>query len=155
MADVDTDDYFDIYTQNPQVSLVILYGDDGSIESEKYTDDRIKGRAILWDCKLDDQPIKFMDRIYTTHDADVELFKQFAEKNGWWYKKRQSMEPGEDFTDGNSIKRRGTIEVRLNDANFDHYPYCDTICYINSDTGTASNKYWDDSDKLLRDTSGD
>ena len=33
MAEVSSD-YFDIYTQNPQVSLVILYGDGGSIESE-------------------------------------------------------------------------------------------------------------------------
>ena len=152
MASVGSD-YFDIYTQNPQVSLVILYGDGGSIESEKYTDDRIKGRAILWDAKLDGQPVKFMDRIYTTQDADVELFKQFAEKNGWWFKKRQSMEPGDDFTDGNSSKK-GTIEVKLDDADFSEYPYCDTICYIDSDTGMASNKYWDDSDRMLRDTGG-
>ena len=152
MASVNPD-YFDIYTENPQVSLVILYGDGGSIESEKYTDDRIKGRAILWDAKLDGQPVKFMDRIYTSQDADVELFKQFAEKNGWWFKKRQSMEPNEDFTDGNSSKK-GTIEVKLDDADFSEYPYCDTICYIDSDTGMASNKYWDDSNRMLRDTGG-
>lgn len=152
MASVDSD-YFDIYTQNPQVSLVILYGDDGSIQDDKYTDTKIKGRAILWDCKLDGQPIKFMDRIYTTVDADVELFKQYAEKEGFWYKKRQSMEPTEDFTDGNSV-RRGTIDVKLDDADFTYYPYCDTICYIDSSTGMASNKYWDDCDRLLRDTGG-
>jgi hypothetical protein len=152
MAEVSSD-YFDIYTENPQVSLVILYGDSGAIKDGKYTDDRIKGRAILWDCKLDGMPIKFMDRIYTTLDADAELFKQFAEKNGWWFKKRQSMEPNEDLTDGNSV-RKGTIEVKLDDADFGEYPYCDTICYIDSDTGMASNKYWDDSDRMLRDTGG-
>jgi len=152
MASVGSD-YFDIYTQNSQVSLVILYGDSGSITAEKYTDDRIKGRAILWDAYLDGISVKFMDRIYTTQDADVELFKKFAEKNGWWFKKRQSMEPNEDFTDGNSV-RRGTIEIKLDDAYFEYYPYCDTICYIDSDTGMASNKYWDDSDRLLRDTGG-
>jgi hypothetical protein len=153
MAEVERD-YFDIYTQNPQVSLVILYGDNGNIESGKYTDDKIKVRAILWDAKLDGQAVKFMDRVYTTHDADVELFKQFAEKNGWWFKKRQSMEPSEAFTDGNLVKS-GTIEVKLDDAGFDYYPYCDTICYIDSETGMASNKYWSDSDRLLRDTSGE
>ena len=152
MASVGSD-YFDIYTENPQVSLVILYGDGGSIESEKYTDDRIKGRAILWDAKLDGQPVKFMDRIYTSQDADVELFKQFAEKNGWWFKRKQSMEPNESLTDGSLVKR-GTIEVKLDDTDFEYYPYCDTICYINSDTGTACNVYWDDSDRLLRDTGG-
>ena len=153
MAHVETSEYFDIYTQNPQVSLVILYGDTGVINGDKYSDDKIKGRAILWDAKLDGIPVKFMDRIYTTHDADVELFKQFAEKNGWWFKKRQSMEPNEDFTDGNSSKK-GTIEVKLDDADFSEYPYCDTICYIDSDTGMASNKYWDDSNRMLRDTGG-
>jgi hypothetical protein len=152
MADVDSD-YFDIYTQNPQVSLVILYGDDGSLVDGKYTDESIKGRAILWDCKIDGTPAKFMDRIYTTFDNDVELFKQYAEKNGWWYKKRQSMEPNEEITDGSNVKK-ATIEVKLDDASWDYYPYCDTICYINSETGTACNVYWDDSDRLLRDTSG-
>ena len=153
MSEVSSD-FFDIYTQNPQVSLVILYGDNGSIESEKYVDTEIKGRALLWDAKLDGMDVKFMDRIYTTYDADVELFKQFAEKNGWWYKKRQSMEPSEDFTDGNTIRRSGTIEVKLDGTDFEYYPYCDTICYIDKDTGMGSNKYWDDSDRLLRDTSG-
>jgi hypothetical protein len=152
MASVGSD-YFDIYTQNPQVSLVILYGDGGSIESEKYTDSKIKGRAILWDAKLDGQPVKFMDRIYTSQDADVELFKQFAEKNGWWFKKRQSMEPGDDFTDGSSSKK-GKIKVNLDDTDFEYYPYCDTICYIDTNTGMASNKYWDDSNRMLRDTGG-
>lgn len=152
MADVDPD-YFNIYTQNPQVSLVILYGDSGTIEDGKYTAKEIKGRAILWDCKIDGVPGKFMDRIYTTYDNDVELFKQFAEKNGWWYKKRQSMEPSEEVTDGSTTKK-ATIEVKLDDADWDSYPYCDTICYINSDTGTACNVYWDDSDRLLRETGG-
>ena len=152
MAEVDSD-YFDIYAQNSQVSLIILYGDNGSLVDGKYQDDRIKGRAILWDCKINEMPAKFMDRIYTTFDNDVELFKQYAEKNGWWYKKRQSMEPGEEITDG-SVVKKATIEVKLDDANWDYYPYCDTICYINSDTGTACNVYWDDSDRLLRDTSG-
>lgn len=153
MAHVETSEYFDIYTQNPQVSLVILYGDTGVINGDKYSDDKIKGRAILWDAKLDGIPVKFMDRIYTTHDADVELFKQFAEKNGWWFKRKQSMEPNESLTDGSLVKR-GTIEVKLDDTDFEYYPYCDTICYIGTNTGIASNKYWDDSNRLLRDTGG-
>lgn len=153
MAHVETLEYFDIYTQNPQVSLVILYGDTGVINGDKYSDDKIKGRAILWEAKLDGIPVKFMDRIYTTHDADVELFKQFAEKNGWWFKRKQSMEPNESLTDGSLVKR-GTIEVKLNDVDFEYYPYCDTICYIGTGTGMASNKYWDDSNRLLRNTGG-
>lgn len=152
MASVDSD-FFDIYCYNPQVSMVILYGDNGTIKDDKYTDSKIKGRAILWDCKIDGVSAKFMDRIYTASDSDVELFKQYAEKNGWWYKKRQTMEPDEYITDGSNTKE-AIIEVNLNDASWDYYPYCDTICYINSDTGTASNSEWDEADRLLRDTDG-
>ena len=67
--------------------MVILYSDDGEIKNGKYISSRIKGRAILWDAKINNENVKFMDRIYTTKDNDVELFKQYAEKNGYWYKK--------------------------------------------------------------------
>jgi len=152
MASVDSD-YFDIYTQNSQVSLVILYGDGGTITDGKYTDFLIKGRAILWDAKADGQPIKFMDRIYTSQDADVELFKQFAEKNGWWYKKRQSMEPEESITDGSTIKE-ATIKVDLDSADFEYYPYCDTMCYLNLDNYRISNDPSIGYDRYLKDTDG-
>jgi hypothetical protein len=29
------------------------------------------------------------------------------------------------------------------------------MCYIDSESGVVSNTYWDDSDKLLRDTGGE
>jgi len=159
MAEVD-DDYFNIYTQNSQVSLVILYDDNGNIEDGKYTDKLIKGRAILWECEIDGEKATFMDRIYTANDSDTDLFKQFAEKNGWWYKNSQSMEPNETFTDG-TTKKRARIVVRLNDADWSEYPYCDTMCYIFLDSNIASNKFYlDDSeneeaDRLLRDTGGE
>ena len=159
MADV-SEDYFDIYTQNPQVSLVILYGDEGTIVEDKYQASLIKGRAILWECEIDGEKATFMDRIYTANDSDTDLFKQFAEKNGWWYKSSQSMEPNEYFTDGNT-KKRARIIVKLNDADWREYPYCDTMCYIFLDSDIASNKFYlDDSeneeaDRLLRDTEGE
>ena len=159
MAEVD-DDYFNIYTQNSQVSLVILYDDNGNIEDGKYTDKLIKGRAILWECEIDGEKSTFMDRIYTANDSDTDLFKQFAEKNGWWYKNSQSMEPNETFTDGNT-KKRARIIVNLDDAVWSEYPYCDTMCYIFSSANIASNKFYidneesDEADKLLRDTGGE
>jgi hypothetical protein len=89
MAKMDSET-FNIYTENTQVSLVILYDDEGKLTDGKYTSDKIKGRALLWDAFLNGNEIQFMDRIYTTHDSDVELFKQFAEKNNWWWKRRNS-----------------------------------------------------------------
>ncbi len=151
MASVDSD-YFDIYTQNSQVSLVILYSDNGLIDGDKYKSDLIKGRAILWDAEINGRIVKFMDRIYTTQDADVELFKQFAEKNGWYYKRSQSMEPGETITNG-SESIRVLIKVKLDNFDFEYYPYCDTMCYLNENDGCLYNREMGDG-KALRDTGG-
>ena len=144
MSEVD-EDYFDIYTQNPQVSLVILHSDD--------TDSTIKGRAILWDVKIDGTEQKFMDRIYTTHDSDVELFKEFAIKNEFWYKTIQNMDQECSITDGN-ITKNSNIIAHLNYIDFDYYPYMDTLSYISLDRKTASNNH-EYADRNARDTGGE
>lgn len=152
MADVETDEYFDIYCYNPQVSLVILYSDDGKIDGDKYTSDKIKGRAILWDANINGKEGKFMDRVYTRFDSDVDLFKQFAEKNGWWYKKSQSMEPSESITNGSESASNPNIIVKLKEGNWDNYPYCDTMCYLDTNDDTLTNR--EVGDRMLRDTGG-
>ena len=151
MAEVEKE-YFQIYTENPNVSLVILYGDDGKIEGEKYTAEKIKGRAILWNCLIDGTPAKFMDRIYTMQDSDVELFKQFAEKQGFWWKRNQNMDQYESLTDGKTTKKC-RIKVVLEDSDFSQYPYLDTMSYLNDDDGCLYN-YEKGSGKELRDTGG-
>lgn len=154
MAEV-SDDFFDIYCNNKQVKLVILYGDNGVIKDGKYTDNLIKGRALLWECKIDGASANFMDRVYTKDDADVELFKQYAEKNGWWYKTSQSMEPYTDVTNGTN-RKSAEIVAYLSEVDWDKYPYMDTLCYISTEYSTLSNR--DESfsaDRMARDTDGD
>ena len=155
MSEVDSD-YFDIYTQNPQVSLVILYDDNGQVQEGKYTSTKIKGRAILWDAELSGQKEMFMDRIYTTYDSDVDLFKQFAQKNGWFYKNSQSMIPRENITNGSVISRPEII-VKLDEANFEYYPYCDTMCFCYPNSNELRNTQDDDdrSIRVLRSTEGE
>jgi hypothetical protein len=154
MANVDSD-YFDIYSHNPnQCSLVILYSDDGEINDGKYTSNQIKGRALLWTGNLDGQPVKFMDRIYTVNDSDVELFKQFAEKNGWWYKSEQSMYPHTKQTNG-KITKSGIFEVNLDDGDWPYYPYMDTLCFLDTDTDILSNNKEGYYNRVFRDTSGE
>jgi hypothetical protein len=153
MSHVDSD-FFDIYVRNPkQCNLVILYSDDGEIKDGKYTSNLIKGRALLWTGKIDGQSAQFMDRVYTTDDSDVELFKQFAEKNGWWYKSSQSMYPETDLTNGKSTKS-ATFEVKLDDGDWSEYPYMDTMCFLNMDNNTLSNDKESDYDRVFRDTEG-
>ena len=155
MAEVDSD-YFEIYTSNKQVSLVILYDDNGQVEDGKYTSTKIKGRAILWDAEINGQKEMFMDRIYTTHDSDVDLFKQFAQKNGWFYKDSQSMTPRENVTNGTSTSRP-EIVVKVDNADCDYYPYCDTMCFCFPSSNELRNTQDDDDDsmRVLRSTEGE
>ena len=139
MAEADSD-WLEIYSKNKQVSLVVLYDDNGTVSDGKYTSKKIKGRAILWECKVNGQDSMFLDRIYTSHDSDVELFKQFAEKNGWWYKKSQSMSPDEKLTNGSQDISRPSIVCKVDDANPSGcYPYMDTMCFINIEDDLVGN----------------
>ena len=155
MAEVDSD-YFEIYTSNKQVSLVILYDDDGTVTDGKYTSKKIKGRAILWDSEINGIKEMFMDRIYTTFDSDTDLFKQFAQKNGWFYKDSQNMTPREYITNGTS-KSRPEITVKLDNADCEYYPYCDTMCFCYTSSNELRNTQDDDDDsmRVLRSTEGE
>lgn len=139
MSEADSD-WLEIYSKNPEVSLVILYDDNGTLADGKYVSRKIKGRAILWDCTVNGSDAQFLDRIYTSQDSDVVLFKQFAEKNGWWYKKEQSMSPDEKLTDGNQDLSRATLVCKVKSADPSGcYPYMDTMCFINTNDNIVGN----------------
>lgn len=132
MAEVE-DYYFDIYTENKQVKLVIFYSEDTT---------KIKGRALLWDAYIDGIKGKFMDRIYTRQDSDIELFKQYAQKNNYWFKDIQDMGQDTSITDG-IVSKYSKIYVELEISEFDHYPYMDTLSYIDLDKNICSNEIGD------------
>ena len=154
-------EYFGIYTDNSDVcKLVILYSDKGaSIKDGKFRSNYIKGRALLWKTNQGDM---FMDRVYTNYDSDVELFKQFAEKNGWWCKNIQNS--NSDFTayKGGQLKNSPTYTVDLKWADYEYYPYVDTLCYLSLnelDSGDQSGIISNNPDVInvqyqLRDTEG-
>jgi hypothetical protein len=154
-------EYFGIYADNSDVcKLVILYSEKGaSIINGKFTSNYIKGRALLWKTNQGDM---FMDRIYTNNDSDVELFKQFAEKNGWWCKKTQNSSNHFTAQKGSSFKDP-TYSVDLKWAEQEFYPYVDTLSYLSMnelDSRDHSGVLSNDSDLIsaqyeLRDTEGD
>lgn len=151
MASVDSD-FFDIYVDNAR--MVVLYTNGGHIKDDKYVSDKIRGRAILWnDVTMDGEPITFMDRVYTTLDSDVELFKAFAKENGWWYKKNQSMEPFDNLTNGDRDICDAELVKKMICVDYENYPFLDTLCHINMDTKIASNVR-DDYHRRLRSTGG-
>jgi len=150
MANV-PDNYLYIYSANPDVcQLVILYSDNGEIINGKYSSDKIIGRALLWKTR---EGYYFMDRIYTTKDSDIDLFKKFAEKNGWWYKKSQNSGSNFSIENGKESKSEKII-VDLQKWK-ENFPYLDSIMYFNSSTGELSNdEYKINADYVLQSTSG-
>ena len=134
MAEVPSN-YLDIYSMNSKCSLLILYSDSGDIIGGKYVSDKIKGRALVWNTEQGDV---FMDRIYTNYDSDVDLFKSYAQKNGWWY--RQTQQSGSDFSASNgSASKKPIYTVKLDESNFKNYPYIDTLYYLNNSSNLLSN----------------
>jgi hypothetical protein len=158
MSDV-SGDYFNIYCYNNNISMVILYDDNGIINNGKYTSDKIKGRAILWKAETDDgEKIVFMDRIYTVDDSDIALFIEYADSNNWWHRSSQSHI---GYYDGVKINRKNenkktNIKCYLENPRHDYYPYCDTLFYLDLDESFICSEVvnYDNITLELRDTDG-
>ena len=137
-------DYLDIYVKNPnQVSMVVLF-------SEKEPE-KIRGRALLWtDIKYKYKDIvgkglpdyhdkPFMDRIYVNNSKDEELFKEFAKKNGFIYKKNQDFSKYGFLFNGEETKIT-RLDVRLEYNSFEYYPYIDTLAYYTPHNSNLNNR---------------
>jgi len=168
---------FDMYVMNPDVvKLVIL---------KAPTSDKIIGRALLWNVKfyqssrydyeerdmadefeefkkLYETKELFMDRIYTSKDSDVASFKMYANSIGAWHKELQtsSYRFREDFNysfyvNRDNDSREGNMIVQLDDYSFTKYPYLDTFCYYNRETGQLCNDRFEiGADILICNTDG-
>lgn len=138
--------YFDIYISNPDVcELVILKSeDDASL---------IVGRALLWTLR---DGKKFMDRIYTIKESDVQLFRDWAKENGWYSKQyNSSTDSGRaNAPDGMQVDL-GTLVVDIKKGMYEAYPYLDTLKYFNPGKGTLSNVRGSGEEYTLEDTSGE
>ena len=100
----DSQEYLDIYVENPEVvSLLIL---------KSQLPDKIVGRALIW--KTTNNGL-IMDRVYTTNDSDLKLFKEFA--------KSKEIKPAGDIVYGDFLK----IRIKLKKWDFDAYPYLDSF----------------------------
>jgi hypothetical protein len=136
--------YFDIYTQNDNVSLVILLSDNDST--------KICGRALLW--KLDNLDIPFLDRVYTNDDSDVNVFLHYAKDKGYLRKKTQiSSALGAFVYPDDTEVRNPSLSVTIKPGEYNHYPYLDTLKYYKIETGRLSN-IEDNYDYNLEDTGG-
>ena len=140
-------DYFDIYISNPDVCELVI------LKSEE-DDSLIVGRALLW--TLSDGK-KFMDRIYTIKDSDVQLFRDWAKENGWYSKQYNSSSDSARAIDPNTGEQvdLGTIVVDIKKGFYEAYPYLDTLKYFKPGAGTLSNRRSGGEEYTLEDTGGE
>ena len=107
-------EFLDLYCKNPgQVSLLTMRDEDGMLV----------GRALVW--KLSHHPTGkqfFMDRVYAGQPTIPQTFAAYAAERGW-------------ETNPNTA-----MEVRLDRWDFKHWPFVDTMCYLDDKTGRMINE---------------
>lgn len=128
--------YFDIYTKNDTVSMLIMKSPVG---------DAIIGRALLWDftCECGEcetfKVKKVMDRIYTIQDDEYQFFfKKWADKNGYIYKTNQNWANTLQF-DSNFVTSEYKFGIKIDIKNMDKYPYLDTFKWLDVNAGVLYN----------------
>ena len=111
--------------------MLVLFSDDG----------KVRARALLWEGIKEfntDSEWKFMDRIYTIYDHDVNIFKKWAKENGYLTKWEQSAK-SEIFVDIDDKPVTKQLYINLEKHNLSWYPYLDTFKYYNIFEGRFSN----------------
>jgi hypothetical protein len=111
-------EFFRIYEKCESLRLLALYNKAG----------QVAGRALIWNLEYDDKPITFMDRIYTTKEHLVESFKEYAKKEGFWIKRKQSYDSKHSFITPSGECLNALFEINT-DTDCRKYPYIDTFTY--------------------------
>ena len=141
MRQSDRNKFMKLYDINPNIKLLVLLSDD----------DKVKARALLWESGLVDKngkEWKVMDRIYTYFDHDVDVFKKWADENGYIYKWEQNAK-SELYFNVDGKKKTLRLKVNLNCEGLDYFPYLDTFKYYNVDDSQFSNNDRYDYDYIL------
>lgn len=127
--------FMKMYTENPDNKMLVLLTNDG----------KLLGRALLWDKVYDnlDNEYKFMDRVYTVYDHDINIFKDWARDNGYVHKMEQNARTERYIVSYNSDGKRDArsleLYVKIENHQQKYYPYLDTFKFYDSRYGTFSN----------------
>lgn len=132
-------DYFSIYTENPDVCQLLILTDDR---------DLLLGRALVW--KLVEGSGRspyFLDRIYTRFDNDDDLFVE-------WF---ENFIKSKDYSSYRGGVTSG-CQVQLKNWKFNLYPYMDTFCVLDVETQKLMSYDGRDSSRfqyLIQNTTGE
>lgn len=138
--------FMKLYAVNPQVKMLVLLEDDG----------KVRARALLWDGIKEfnsDVEYKFMDRIYSVYDHDVDSFKNWAKQNGYITKWEQNAK-SEIYVDIDGRPERKQLYIILENHNLSWYPYLDTFKFYDVRKGRFSNSDHHNFDYVLVQSSG-
>jgi hypothetical protein len=122
--------FMNFYVMN-DVKMLVLFSDDN----------KVRARALLWEGVKEfdsDKTYKFMDRIYTVYDHDVDIFKKWAKENGYLTKWEQNAKT-ELYVDVDGNPERKHLYLVLDKHNLSWYPYLDTFKYYDIFKGRFSN----------------
>jgi hypothetical protein len=154
--------YLGIYSENKDVCKLLILKD--IVEKDK-----IVGRALIWKLEeiYDENKDKieveyFIDRIYVTEDKYMTDFKDYSDKNGWCYRTGTGYSDCKDITFKGKSYRRTRMTVKLENWDFEEYPYMDTFKRLNTkesrlynDDDSVSNCYlMENTDGTYEDSSG-
>lgn len=134
MRQMDRNIFMSLYADNKDIRMLILLADDG----------KLLGRALLWDKVIDrdGNEFKFMDRVYTMYDHDVNIFKNWAKENGFIHKMEQSARSERiviKYVDGSPVPCNMQLYVTLENHKQNYYPYLDTFKFYDPIHGIFSN----------------
>lgn len=129
-------DYFDIYTKNPEVCKMLVLRNDN---------DEILGRVLVWKIKnIDREELKeaeyFMDRIYTYSDSIISDFKDYSDKNNWIRRTNTGYSDCRTLTYMDKTYNDVGMEIHLsNYSNISEFPYMDTFKRLDIENGILHN----------------
>ena len=115
--------YLDIYVKNPEIVTLLVYVTE---------EDKVLGRALVW--KLNDHKSSdiedaeiFMDRIYGKDDSVTQLFRDYSDKQGWARRTYSGYSQVRNVTYKGEDHSYVDMRIKLDNANFNYYPYMDTF----------------------------
>jgi len=129
MAHSSKNNYMELYSVNPQFSLLIL----------KDSKNKIWGRALL----IESENLKVMDRVYFINEYILERFRDWARKNGFIQKNEQRHDSFQNFLveeNGKEIVKKLELHFSINELPKNKfYPYVDTFFYLYNEKLILSN----------------
>lgn len=140
MRSDECNDFFGMYVDNPDVCSLLVALD---------KDDKVLGRALVW--QFTDGK-RGMDTIYA-HESLFESFISWAVDNEAYYKSRQSCHH-QCFDKLNREQVNYIPYVKLDNYDFDYYPYMDTLSILTDYGKLMIDRPSGDDYKILRDTGG-